>query len=298
MILVVGATGLLGGMITRNLLEKGEKVRILVRQNSPAADMAKQGMATDPETLIQAGAQPVYGDLKDTVSLQKACAGVEYVLTTATATLRDFDLEAVDLSGTMNLIDAAKAAGVKQFIYTSANGSDVNSPNPVFKIKALCEQSLKASGLSYTILAPGIFMEIWIGMVVGMPLRAGAPVTLIGKGDHKHSFVAMQDVAAFGSAVVGNPKAVNQTLFIGGPDSYSWTEVVGTVSTAIGQPLPVNYVGFEDAVPLLPPGTPDMLKVMETFESFIDMRQTAAAYGVQLTSLDAFAQRFFGGKAI
>ena len=293
MILIVGATGMLGGLITKNLLEAGKEVRILVRQNSPSVEMAKQGMATDAQTLIEAGAQPVYGDLKDRTSLDRACEGLNTVLTTAAATLRDFDLEGVDLNGTISLMDAAKAAGVKHFIYTSANGSETNSPNPVLKIKGICEQHLKDSGLNYTILAPGIYMEVWIGTVVGIPLQAGQPVTLVGKGDHKHSFVAMRDVAGFGAAVVDNSDAVNQTVTIGGPASYTWTEVVQAVGKAIGQDLPINYVTFDQPVPLLPEGIPDFFKTFETYESFIDMSETAPLYGVELTSLEAFAKGFF-----
>ena len=63
MILVVGATGLLGGTITRKLLQEGKEVRILVRHNSPAEAMAKQGLATPAQTLIDAGAQPIYGEV-------------------------------------------------------------------------------------------------------------------------------------------------------------------------------------------------------------------------------------------
>lgn len=65
MILVVGATGLLGGMITQLLLEQEKEVQILVRENSIAAEMVRVGLGTPAETLIAAGAQPVYGDLKD-----------------------------------------------------------------------------------------------------------------------------------------------------------------------------------------------------------------------------------------
>jgi NADH dehydrogenase len=293
MILVSGATGLLGGAITRNLLAAGKDVRILVRQNSPAAEMAKSGMATDPQTLIETGAQPVYGDLKDRASLDRACEGVQTVLTTANSVGRDFDIEGVDLNGTRNLIDAARSAGVRHFVYTSLYGSHVDNPNPFVRCKAICEGYLKDSGMAYTILAPGYFMEIWIGMVVGMPLRAGQPVTLAGRGDHKHSFVAIQDVAAFGAAVVDNPIALNQVIPIGGPASQTWSEVVQAVGAAIGQDLPVNYVNLDQPVPLLPDGVQDMLKAMENYESFIDMSQTAAQYGVELTSLEAFAQRFF-----
>ncbi|RIK26637.1 MAG: hypothetical protein DCC55_39855, partial [Chloroflexi bacterium] len=62
MILIVGATGLLGGVITQQLLAQGKEVRILVRHNSPSEALAQQGMATPAQTLIDAGAQPVYGD--------------------------------------------------------------------------------------------------------------------------------------------------------------------------------------------------------------------------------------------
>lgn len=88
MILVAGGTGRLGGLITRHLLEQGKEVRILVRRNSPSEELAKQGMATPIETLIDAGAQPVYGDLKDRASLDAACQGIETVVTTANSARR------------------------------------------------------------------------------------------------------------------------------------------------------------------------------------------------------------------
>jgi uncharacterized protein YbjT (DUF2867 family) len=68
MILVVGATGIVGGMITRQLLEQGKEVRIL-RSNSPSAQLAQEARATSAESLMEAGAQPVYGDLRDRASL-------------------------------------------------------------------------------------------------------------------------------------------------------------------------------------------------------------------------------------
>jgi uncharacterized protein YbjT (DUF2867 family) len=296
MILVVGATGILGGMIAAKLLAQGKQVRILVRHDSPSDAMAQQGMATSAETLIQAGAQPVYGDLRDRASLDQACQGIETVITTANTALREFDVEEVDRKGTQSLIDAARAAGVNHFIYTSANGSDVRSPNPLLAVKAACEQYLKDSGMNYTITLPGTFMEIWIGMVVGGPLRAQQPVTLVGKGDHAHSFVAIEDVANFTVAAVDNPAAYNQEILIGGPASHTWSEVVDIVGNVLGMPLPVNYVGFEDPLPL-PPGADQLMRGMETYESYADMSETAPKYGVTLTPLDAFARRFFAPPA-
>lgn len=293
MILVVGATGSLGGRITRGLLGQGKAVRILARNNPISAELAKQGRANTVQSLVGAGAQPVYGDLKDRASLDAAVAGIDTVITTATTTQRGGDdtLPAVDLQGTLDLIDAARAAGVKRFIYTSAIGALQGHPVPLFDIKGTCEAALARSGLEYTILQPAVYMEIWIGMVVGMPLMLQQPVTLIGRGDHHQNFISEADVAAFAIATVDNPRAANQRILLGGPASYTWTEVVNAVSAAMGTQLPVNYVSLGSVVPLLPPETSTLLNAMETFETFVDMRETAPAYGVKLTTLDEFIPR-------
>ena len=295
MILVVGATGSLGGRITRGLLAQGKAVRILARNNPISAELAKQGRANTAQSLIEAGAQAVYGDLKDRASLDAAVRGVDTVITTATATQRGGDdtVPAVDLHGTLSLIEAAKAAGVKRFIYTSAYGSVPGHPVPLFNIKGTCEAALERSGLEYTILWPAIFMEVWIGMVVGMPLMAQQPITLIGAGDHRHNFVSEADVAAFGIAAVDNPRAANQRIGIGGPASYTWTEIVNAVGGAMGAQLPVRYLPLGSEVPFLPADVGSMLNGSETFETFVDMTETAPAYGIKLTTLDEFIRRTF-----
>jgi nucleoside-diphosphate-sugar epimerase len=65
MILVVGATGVVGGMITLGLLEQGKEVRALVRRDSPSSQLVQQGLATSAETLSESGAHLVHGDLRD-----------------------------------------------------------------------------------------------------------------------------------------------------------------------------------------------------------------------------------------
>ena len=162
MILVVGATGLLGGQITRQLLAQGHTVRILIRKNSPSEQLAQQGMATPAHSLIEAGAQPVYGDLKEPATLAAACAGVQTVISTANSAVRsgEDNPETVEMAGNRSLIDAAKAAGVGHFIFVSAQLADPDSPVPFLAGKGQTEQHLQASGLPYTIIAPNAFMEI------------------------------------------------------------------------------------------------------------------------------------------
>jgi uncharacterized protein YbjT (DUF2867 family) len=283
MILVVGATGQLGGIITRRLLEQGREVRILVRSNATY------------QPLIDAGAQPVFGDLKDRASLDAACAGAEAVITTANSALRggEDNAQTVERDGNRNLVDAAKSAGVGQFIFISANGADPASPVPFIQGKGQAEEHLRASGLTYTILAPTAFMEIWPGFVVGGPLAAGQPVTLVGEGRRRHSFISVEDVAAFAVATLGHPDALNQRLVIGGPEPLSWRDVVATYERVLGQEVPVRWVAPGDPVPL-PGEMPAILTGFEFYDSVIDMDELARTYGVKLSSLEDVVRRSQG----
>jgi uncharacterized protein YbjT (DUF2867 family) len=292
MILVVGATGILGGMITRQLLDEGKEVSILVRHNSPSEQMALQGMATSAKSLISAGAIPVYGDLKDPASLDLAMKGIETVITTANSAMRggDDNVDTVDRQGNRNLIAAASKAGVNQFIFVSFMGANLYHPVPIFQAKAETELILvqRENGLPYTILAPNFFMESWIGMVVGIPLQAHQPVTLVGSGQRMHTFISMGDVAAFTTAVVNHPAAINQRLLLGGPASVSWRTVVGTFNQALGQQLPLQFVAAGDQIPGMPEVVPHVLAIMETYDSPLPMQDVAQLFGVRQTTLNTF----------
>jgi nucleoside-diphosphate-sugar epimerase len=136
MILVVGATGMVGEMIVDGLLDHGKRVRALVRSPEPAASLGARG------------AETVLGDLKDRASLDRACAGVDILITTANSASRggDDNPETVEEQGNRSLVDAARAAGVRHFVFTSALGSALDSPVPFLRGKAIAEQYLTASG--------------------------------------------------------------------------------------------------------------------------------------------------------
>lgn len=287
--LVVGATGILGGAITQQLLGRGQEVRVLLRKASPAEQMAQQGMATSAQSLLKAGAQPVYGDLKDPASLARACDGITTVITTANSAMRGGEdtVETVDRQGNRNLIEAAKTAGVKQFIFISFLGASLDHPVPLFQAKAEAEKALAESGMAYTILAPNYFMESWIGMVVGIPLQARQPITLVGEGKRLHSLISVKDVAAFTVAAVGHPAAMNQRLPLGGPEPLSWCGIVDSFGEVLGQQLPVQFVAPGEAIPGLPEIVPPVLAGMETYDTAIPMEQIADAFGVKETPLKA-----------
>jgi NADH dehydrogenase len=286
MILVVGATGMVGGMITRTLLERPADVRILVRPGSSY------------QSLVGAGAQPVVGDLKDAASLVPACAGVQTIITTASAGSRGGadTPPTVDDEGNRHLIDAARAAGVQQVVFVSTIAADEDSPVPLLRAKANAETYLRGSGLRYTIVAADAIMDVLLPLVVGGPARNGQPVTLVGEGRRRHSFVAARDVAAFAIAAVDHPAAMNRRVVIGGPQAICLRDVVSTYERVLGHPLPVQTIAPGELLPNLPPvpGLTEvvsgMLAALATYDSAIEMAETARTFGVALTTLEVFVR--------
>lgn len=281
MILVVGATGSLGGAITQTLLAQGKPVRILARPPSNYAP------------LVDRGAHVVLGDLKDPASLIPACQGVDTVITTANSVLRggDDNVENVDLKGNRHLIDAAKRAGVKHFIFVSTQIADSHSPDPFLAAKGATEEYLIASGIPYTIIAANAFMEVWVAMVVGMPALQGQPVTCVGNADTKHSFISAADVTAFTVAAVDNPAARNQRLVLGGPEPLSFRDAAMTYARVLGRPVQVNVVNPGEPVPGLPEGMVPMLVGFGMFGTPIEMTETARTFGISLTPLEQMVRR-------
>jgi NADH dehydrogenase len=279
-ILVAGGTGYLGGMIARRLLDGGHAVRVLVRSGS------------NYQPLVDIGAEPVEGDLKDRASLDAAVAGVDTIITTANSAQRggNDNPRTVDLEGNANLIDAAQAAGIRRFIFVSALGADPDSPIPFFAAKGKTEQRLRESGMSWTILAPNIYMDVWAALVVGQPAIAGELVTLVGEGKRQHAMVATQDVASFAIAAVGNPAARNQRLVIGGPDALSWRDAAATYERLLGRPVEIRSVAPGDVVPGLPEMMAGALAGFEMFDSPVAMDDLTATYAITLTPFEAFAR--------
>jgi uncharacterized protein YbjT (DUF2867 family) len=288
MILVVGATGELGGSITHRLLARGLPVRVLVRPGS------------DYGGLVEAGASPVMGDLKDPLSLARACADVRTVISTANSSMRGGDdtTESVDRRGNAALIDAARDAGVGHFVFVSALGADERSPVEFLRAKAETERRLQHSGMMYTIVQPNVFMDVWIPAMIAMPLAHGQPITLIGTGDHRHTFIAREDVAGFVVACVGQAAAENRTFVIGGPDALSWTDIVSAAGKVLGRSLDVRYVPPGSALPGAPAVVSDLANAFETYETVMDTRPLAAAFGVTPTPVSDFLKSALDPAAI
>jgi NADH dehydrogenase len=282
MILVVGATGNLGGAIARTLIGRGEVVRVLVRNPSSGSE------------LVEAGAQPVVGDLKEPDSLRVACEGVDALVTTANAVGRGGadSIDAVDVHGNEHLVAAAAAEHVGHFVFTSALGASPESPVPFLRAKGATEQRLEDSDLTWTILQPNLFMDTWLPMAIGGPALAGQPVTLVGEGRRRHSMVAMADVVSYAVAALGRAEARNQRIVVGGPEPVSWRDAIAAFERELGREIPVRTIPLGEPVPGMPPEVNGLFQALETYDSPLDMAATAATYGVTPTPIAEFVHRF------
>lgn len=290
-VLVVGATGIVGGEVCRLLAAAAKPVRALVRSTSnPEKVRALQAL----------GVETVQGDLRDRASLAAACVGVDAVITTASSMPFAYkpgenDIATTDLRGMADLVEAAGAAGVRHFVYTSIS-ANMNLDFPTGNAKRAVEQQLKHSGMTYTILRPGFFMEVWLSPAVGFDVAAGK-VTIYGTGHRPLAWIAAGDVARFAVASLANPAAANAVLELGGPANVSPLEVVSIFEGATGRTLERQFVPVEVLVAQQAAATDPM---QQSFAALmrcvaagdpIDMRATLKAFPLELTSVETFARR-------
>jgi uncharacterized protein YbjT (DUF2867 family) len=234
MILVVGATGTLGSEICNRLRREQASVRALVRQSANRDRLA---------ILRNAGVELCIGDLKDPASLREACEGAEVVISTASSTLSRQEgdsIETVDRIGQLSLIETARAAGVKHFTLVSIPRKPLRE-SPLTRAKAEVERTLAASGLDYTILAAGFFMEVWLSPALGFDV-SHRKVIIFGDGNAPISWISYHDVAEFAICSHGNPSARNMHFDIGGPQDLSPLDVVAVFEKGTGEPFETQFV--------------------------------------------------------
>ena len=234
MILVVGATGFLGAEICQRLIAQGESVRGTVRATSDEHAMSR---------LRGLGVETVQADLRDPASLDAACVGVSAVVSTATTTRSrqpGDSIEATDHAGQVALVDAAARAGVSRFVYVSFSGQ-IEQDSPLTRAKRAVEQRVRDSGMSFTILRPSYFMEVWLSPALGFDPKNGT-ATVYGDGTRPISFISLSDVASFAVAALRDPAAAGELLELGGPEPLTPLQVVRTFEEASGKPLAVQHV--------------------------------------------------------
>jgi NADH dehydrogenase len=272
------------------MVNAGKPVTALVR---PSADPAKV------KALESLGVAIVRGDLRDRASLDAAAKGMQAVITTASAmpfayAPGDNTPERTDRDGYIALIDAARDAGVRQFVYISF--PLMSAPFPLQDAKRAVEAHLQNSSVPYTILRPTYFTEVWLSPAVGFDF-ANRKATLYGTGDKEISWISFKDVARFAVASLDTPAARNATIELGGPEALSPHEVVAIFERIAGGPFEVTHVPVEALQAQWSGATDPMEKSFAGLMlgyadgSPVDMTATLKAFPLQLASVKEYAQR-------
>jgi uncharacterized protein YbjT (DUF2867 family) len=283
--LIVGATGMVGTEICRLLTLAGKPVKAMVRGSSDPAKVEK---------LKTLGANVVQGDLRDPMSLRAACQGVGAVIATASAmpfayNAGDNTPQTTDEDGYLSLVAMAREASVQHLVYTSF--PPMAASFPLQDAKRAVEKRLRGSGLTFTILQPTYFAEVWLSPAVGFdyPNRKAA---IYGTGENPISWISLLDVAQFAVASLANPLARNATLVLGGPQGISPSNVVQVFERAGGKPFEVMHVAVETLQDQLAGATDPMEKsfagLMLSYASVasIDMTATLKTFPLKLRTVE------------
>jgi NADH dehydrogenase len=232
MILLTGATGLIGGDLLPMLLDTGKPVRALVR---------------DPRGLGQnrVKVQLALGDLADPFSMRNALRGVDTVVHLA-ATIRDQPkgtIEELNGLATLRLLRAAERAGVERFVFFSAIGATDFQRTRFFRSKALGEKAvLDSDELEGSVFAPSIVYapgDPWVFQVERLANLPALPISGTGKASYQP--LCSRDVArAVISHLQGNGDKRRYEL--AGPETLTYDEIATVVAKAAGRERPLVHV--------------------------------------------------------
>jgi uncharacterized protein YbjT (DUF2867 family) len=238
MLLLTGATGLVGSALLRHLVTEGTQVRCLVR---------------DPRRLgpQRVRVQIALGDLTDPPSFRNALRGVHTVVHLA-ASIRDQprgSIEELNGIATWRMVEAAQRSGVERFVFFSVLGASTHHRSRFFRAKALAEQAVREADLSSTVFAPSIIYapgDPWLTLLERLALLPVMPLS--GRGRAVFQPMWAEDAAACVVAALREPARADRARFeLAGPETLSHREIVATVLRSLSRkravlPVPTALV--------------------------------------------------------
>lgn len=272
-VLVTGGTGVIGEGVIPELIARGHAVRLLSRH---ASDDAKQWE----------GVEPFDGDITDAKSLGGAADGCDAVVHIAGIAEEDppeLTFEGVNVGGTRNMIEEAKRANAKRFVFVSSLGAD-RGASDYHKSKRAAEQLVEHSGLDWTIVRPGNVYgpgDEVISTVLKM-VRALPAVPIIDDGEQEFQPIWHEDLAKVLAATVERSDLQAQILDAAGPEITSMNDLLR------------RFAEITDRKPLRVP-VPSMIAGLAVDENMLTMlheqnisrgRNAVEILGIDSTPLD------------
>ncbi|MEA5507043.1 SDR family oxidoreductase [Halotia wernerae UHCC 0503] len=288
MFLVTGATGGIGRKVVRLLRQNENLVRAFVRLSSRYSELEHRG------------ADIFIGDLQLEKDIEKACRGVQYIIS---AHGSDSDALSLDYRANIELINQAKANEVQHFVFISVLGAERGYEDaPVFKAKRAVERYLAASGLNYTILRPaGLASNL---LPLAERFRETGLYLLIGDRKNRTSIVSTDDLAKMVVDSITFAGAHNQILPVGGPEILLREDIPRIFSRIFNKdPIVINsplFVvdGLRSALGLFNPqaqkalGTYRTLLSNEFFCTKEEIANLETIFNFQLETLESFLRRY------
>ncbi len=291
-VLVTGGTGFIGPHVVHALRVRDIAVRALVRDPRRASRLAAWG------------AELVEGDVTEAASLPKACADVDavvHLVSIINGSRADF--ERVMTEGTRSLVAAAKEAGVRRFVLTSALGVDERSKDavPYFGAKWQMERSVEESGLERVIFRPSfVFGREGGALPVFVRLARLAPVTpIVGDGTRRLQPIWVEDLAEYYAHALELPEAAGRAFELGGPDAVTWNEFWARLKRVLGvrRPslhVPIGLMRIQAALTERLPGAPvtrDQLTMLELGDNVVTDPSAVDVFKLPLVPLDEQLRR-------
>ena len=247
MILLTGGTGTVGRELVRLLQDSGEPHRVLTRSSESA------------HTLEAAGSQATVGNVENPADLVAAAAGCDTVISAMTGfgPSSGSTPAAVDRDGNINLIRAARDAGVERFVLFSVRKAGPDHSLDLNRMKFCAEQALRESDMGWTILHPTIILETFTAIMQESLDRHGVAV-IFGRGDRPINFVGAAYVAQTALAAARSSDLHGSVLELTGPENLSFNELASLLVARHGSgrvvhvPLPVLRAMAFSATTLAP----------------------------------------------
>ena len=234
MILVTGATGTVGKALLPKLLERGDDVRVLVRDPRGLGRMRV-------EVRIALGNLV---ELSDPRVVRQALRGVDTVIHLAAAIRDQPPAPVEELNGlaTGRLLRAAETAGIERFVFFSAIGATEIQRTRFFRAKAVAEHAVRESELATTVFAPSIVYDRddpWVRIQRRLALLPAIPVS--GRGTAAYQPIWAEDVAACIVADLERRDG-SRRHELAGPDRLSYDEIALLIARSAGRDRPLVHV--------------------------------------------------------
>jgi uncharacterized protein YbjT (DUF2867 family) len=228
MILVTGGSGYVGSHIVRRLAEQGRPVRAMVRSRSRAEGEGR--LAGLPVDWLEA-------DVTRPETLGPALQGVTAVIHTVAIAIEKGGrkYEAINYQGTVNVVEAARAAGVRRFINQSQLGADSRLPYRFLASKGKAQEYVAASDLDWTAFRPSVifgpedeFANTFARLVPLTPII----FPIVGRADFQPVWV--EDVTTCIVRALEEPGTIRQEYELGGPEKLTLEEIERRTLQALG----------------------------------------------------------------